>query len=85
MIKPTEVPSYILLQNKYFQIFARVMESHSPIENCFLITKIEFQEYIINLIYQKPRCATLIIKSYERIKADKSIQHKAIIFYETGV
>lgn len=85
LIKPTEVPSYILLRNKYFQIFKKVREEHDPIEYCFLKTKIEFQEYVINLMYQKPKCATLIIKSYERLKTDKSLQQEALLFYEQGV
>lgn len=84
MIKFLEPSHKTRLTKKYIQIYQEVRGLKYPIEHGFLITKIKFQDYIIDQLLEYPGQARDIIHAYTEIKKDKTIQEKALATYETN-
>jgi hypothetical protein len=70
------------LTKKYIQLYQEVREQRYPIETCFLVTKIKFQEYIIDQMFEYPAQTREIITAYSKIKENGDIQEKALRTYE---
>jgi hypothetical protein len=82
MIKFIEPSIKTRLSKKYLAIYAEVRNARYPLEHGFLVTKIKFQEYIIEEMFSNPAQAREIISAYTSIKADKTLQEKALKNYE---
>jgi hypothetical protein len=82
MIKIIESTIKLKLAKKYITLYAEVRSADYPIEHGFLVTKIKFQEYIIDEMFSNPTQAREIISAYSSIKTDKKIQEKALAYYE---
>jgi hypothetical protein len=84
MIKFIEPSIKARLIKKYITLYAEVRTNKYPIEHGFLVTKIKFQEYIIEQMFEHPNETRDIISAYSSIKEDKKIQEKALAYYETN-
>jgi hypothetical protein len=71
------------LIKKYIQLYSQVRYERYPLEHGFLVTKIRFQEYIIDEMFHYPNQVREIINAYTSIKEDKTVQEKALKAYET--
>lgn len=66
----------------YIKLYSEVRLDKYPLEHGFLVTKIRFQEYIIDEMFKNPTKAKEIISAYTQIKEDKTVQEKALKNYE---
>jgi hypothetical protein len=84
MIKFLEPNIKTRLVKKYIQLYAQVRYERYPLEHGFLVTKIRFQEYIIDEMFKYPNQVREIISAYSSIKEDKTVQEKALKAYEAN-
>jgi hypothetical protein len=84
MIKFIEPSIKTKLAKMYIQIYCDVRKEQYPIDQGFLVTKIRFQEYVIGCMFENPNKVSEVISAYTSIKNDKTIQEKALTYYETN-
>lgn len=84
MIKFIEPNLKTKLAKKYIEIYCDVRNQMYPLDQGFLVTKIKFQEYIIECMFENPNKVSEVISAYTSIKNDKTIQEKALAYYETN-
>jgi hypothetical protein len=82
MIRILETPLLTTMQNKYIKIYCDTRKQHYPIEYTFLVTKIKFQDWIIDLMLEQPSKRVEINTFYRKIKSDNKLQEKCLKIYE---
>jgi hypothetical protein len=77
-----KTPMYKELSDKYIKIYCKVRDMDYNGEQARLVTKIYFQDLIIDYMMNNPEDFGIIASAYESIKEDNSLSELAMVHYD---